>query len=467
MPSRTNVKYLLDIKTGVLYAALMSEDKKEIKDIRELGEVQSSGRRPKSVYGKTAYYIELGTQDDQNVDIYTLKWPSSEDFDNKVMPMMAVKSHPGDLVRAGIAKMPEQKSDNTEEENDAELQKAMESINKLIGLDEVKKKLRKQIALTRFAKLRGEILKKDDVKKPSLHMVFDGNPGTGKTTVAREYGKMLKAMGLLSKGHCVEVTRKDLVAGYIGQSEEKTQKKIEEAKGGVLFIDEAYALIVDGSDKDFGKQVVDQIVAEMENNRDDLVVIVAGYTEPMKKFINSNPGLKRRFVNYVHFSDFNEGELSKIIDFMSDNMDVVFAPEAKAAAVEKILTEKQSAGDAFGNAGTVRNLVELAFENAAYRVMEGKNLKDLRKLPKKELEAMVKHITLEDVQGVDLAGFGQDATRTGRSGFDTSDLEEKPRNSNPTALLDFAERSVRPFPVNDDVDSLFKPSKKKANGPKK
>lgn len=463
MPSQSTVKHLLDVKTGVLYAALISADKKEVLGMRELGEIKATGRRPTSVYGKTSYYIEIGTQNDKNIDIFTLDWPSKEDFEKDVMPKMAVKTHDGDLVRAGLANMPEKNDNDNSEENDAELKKAMESINKLIGLGNVKNKLRKQIALTRFAKLRGEVLKKPDVKKPSLHMVFDGNPGTGKTTVAREYGKMLKAMGLLSKGHCIEVTRKDLVAGYIGQSEEKTQKIIEQAKGGVLFIDEAYSLIVDGSDKDFGKQVVDQIVAEMENNRDDLVVIVAGYTEPMKKFINANPGLKRRFVNYVNFPDFDQNELADILDFMAADMDVVFAPDAKAAAIKKVWEEKQNAGESFGNAGTVRNLVELSFENAAYRVMEGKDMKELRKLPKKELENMVKFITADDVNAVNLDGVGQ-ATGGPNNGFDLNDVDMGV-SKGPTAKAAFTEKAVRPAPANDDkpVSSAVK---KPASKPK-
>ncbi len=456
MPSPNKTKYLVDVKTGVLYAALMSADSKSIQSIKELGEVVPNGKARKSVYGTTAYYFELGTEDQRTVPVYTLDWPSSDEFDKGTMPNVAVKKHPGDLVRAGLAAQPVKTNDNEDEENDAELKKAMEDINKLIGLDEVKTKLKRQIALTQMGKLKKEVLGKDDVHAPSLHMVFDGNPGTGKTTVAREYGKMLKAMGLLKKGHCVEVTRKDLVAGFIGQSEEKTQKVIESAKGGVLFIDEAYSLIVDGSEKDFGKQVVDQLVAEMENNRDDLVIIVAGYTEPMKKFINANPGLKSRFQNYVHFDDFSEQELGDIIDFMSKNMDVTFAPDAKAEALKKILAEKSGNEKDFGNGRTVRNLIELAIENAAYRVMQGTSMKELRKLPKKDLKALVTQITLQDVKDVNLTGFGQSNSGKG-VGF-KFDQEDKTITGH-KAIFDFGNSAGRSVAVNDD-QQIKKPAPK-------
>ena len=184
----------------------------------------------------------------------------------------------------------------------------MEELDALIGLQAIKHDVKELIAYVKVQKLREESGLKS--VPASLHLVFTGNPGTGKTTVARIIAKLYKQIGVLSSGQLVEVDRSGLVAGYVGQTALKTQQKIEEAMGGILFIDEAYALAKEGND--FGQEAVDTVLKAMEDNRSDFVVIVAGYTEPMERFIESNPGLKSRFNKYIEFADYTMEELTAI-----------------------------------------------------------------------------------------------------------------------------------------------------------
>ena len=241
----------------------------------------------------------------------------------------------------------------------------MEDLNKLIGLDSVKEDVKTLINLIKVRKMRVERgLKINDM---SLHMVFTGNPGTGKTTVARIISRIYKKLGVLSKGHFVEASRVDLVAEYVGQSAVKTKKVIDSAKGGVLFIDEAYSLSVD-SDKDFGHEVISTLLKEMEDSRGDLIVIVAGYPELMKNFLDSNPGLKSRFNKFIHFNDYSEDELSQIYELMGQEEGYKIEVTLKDALKEK-LEEAKKQGN-FANARSVRNIFEKSLANQANRLVD-------------------------------------------------------------------------------------------------
>ena len=213
----------------------------------------------------------------------------------------------------------------------------------------------------------------------SLHMVFTGNPGTGKTMMARMMARIYRSLGILSKGQLVEVDRSGLVAGYVGQTALKTQKVIEKAMGGVLFVDEAYAL--NGrSENDFGQEAIDTLLKAMEDHRDDLVVIVAGYTDLMDKFIHSNPGLESRFNRFLLFEDYSLDELVAIFK-MRCGKGYILSPEAEPL-VRDYIAEESAAGDSFGNARGVRNIFEhiLVAQNNRLAKMETVTRDDLMTL---------------------------------------------------------------------------------------
>ena len=248
----------------------------------------------------------------------------------------------------------EQKQEDTAKappkENIEDLQKELDSY---VGLSAVKREVKDLINLAAVERLRRQHgLPTADM---SLHMVFSGNPGTGKTTIARLMARVYHSLGILSKGQLVEVDRSGLVAGYVGQTAIKTRKVIDSALGGVLFIDEAYALNGGGAN-DFGQEAIDTLLKAMEDHRDDLVVIVAGYTDLMDKFIHSNPGLESRFNRFLLFEDYSLDELVAIFK-MRCGKGYVLSPEAEPL-VRDYIAEESAAGDSFGNARGVRNIFE-------------------------------------------------------------------------------------------------------------
>ena len=242
----------------------------------------------------------------------------------------------------------------------------MEELNELVGLRTVKHDVKELVALAKVRKLREE-----RGMKPvpvSLHLVFSGNPGTGKTTVARILAKLYKEIGILEKGQLIETDRSGLVAGYVGQTAIKTRERIDEAMGGVLFIDEAYALNKEG--ENYGQEAIDTILKAMEDHRDKFVVIVAGYTELMKEFIDSNPGLKSRFNKFFEFQDYTVDELQAIFKLQCDKYQYKLTEEAEAAVRDEIIMREAAKGENFANAREVRNLFEKIITNQAARVAE-------------------------------------------------------------------------------------------------
>ena len=249
-------------------------------------------------------------------------------------------------------------------------------LDSYIGLGAVKEEVHNLINMVQVYKLRREHdLPTTDM---SLHMVFTGNPGTGKTMMARMMARIYRSLGILSKGQLVEVDRSGLVAGYVGQTALKTQKVIEKAMGGVLFVDEAYAL--NGkSENDFGQEAIDTLLKAMEDHRDDLVVIVAGYTDLMDKFIHSNPGLESRFNRFLLFEDYTVDEMMGIFK-MRCGKGYVLAPDAEPLVRDYIAEE--SADGSFGNGRGVRNIFEhiLVAQNNRLAKMDSVTRDDLMTL---------------------------------------------------------------------------------------
>jgi len=266
-------------------------------------------------------------------------------------------------------------------------------MNQLIGLEEIKQKVKDHSKYLEFLKLRKEKGFKEK-EKIDIHSVFTGNPGTGKTTVAKMMGLLYKKMGLLTKGHVTEVDRADLVGEYIGQTAPKVKEVIEKARGGVLFIDEAYALARSNDDsKDFGREVIEILVKEMSNGKGDLAVIVAGYPKEMKHFIQSNPGLKSRFKHFFDFPDYLPQDLIKIAHFSSESREIKFTPESFTILKEIITAAYRDRDKTFGNARFVQDLLDKAKLNMALRLMARKNP---MRLSKNELS----EIQISDVVGL-------------------------------------------------------------------
>ena len=248
------------------------------------------------------------------------------------------------------------------------LEEVLAELDGLCGLEQVKKDVKSLINLVKVRKLRQEAGL--PVPPMSLHLVFMGNPGTGKTTVARLLAKIYHAIGVLSKGQLVEVDRSGLVAGFVGQTAIKTQEVVQKAIGGVLFIDEAYALVNQENGNDFGHEAIEVLLKNMEDHRDDLIVIVAGYTNLMEKFIHSNPGLESRFNKYFFFEDYDAGQLMEIFRSMCSKNGYALSPEADQWAQEAFRDLYEHRDENFGNARDVRNLFEKAVARHSDRVVQ-------------------------------------------------------------------------------------------------
>ncbi|MGB9866866.1 MAG: AAA family ATPase [Bacillota bacterium] len=246
------------------------------------------------------------------------------------------------------------------------ISQCLQELNQLVGLKEIKELVAELYAYIEVQRRRARFGL--TCQPMSLHMIFSGNPGTGKTTVARVLGRMFKELGILKKGHVVEVERADLVGEYIGHTAQKTREQVHRALGGVLFIDEAYSL-ARGGEKDFGRECIDVLVKSMEDHRDELVLILAGYKEEMAKFLTCNPGLRSRFPIQLDFPDYTAEELLEIAEIMFATRQYRMTPEARQAFLKKI-KQKLVTEVIPGNARTVRNMVERAIRYQAVRLVE-------------------------------------------------------------------------------------------------
>lgn len=276
---------------------------------------------------------------------------------------------------------------------DKTLEQLLEELHTLIGLENVKKSIQENITYLNFSKLRKE-KGFHDSSSMSLHGVFTGNPGTGKTTIVKMLGKIYKKMGLLSKGHVIEADRAGLIGEFIGQTAPKTKKMIDQARGGILFIDEAYSLARgDDDSKDFGKEAIEVLLKEMSDGQGDLAIICAGYPKQMEIFIESNPGLKSRFSNYFHFDDYLPEELFAIAQLSAKNKEVTFSPEAENLLKEELINVYRRRDESFGNARYVNAVVDESKMNLGTRIMQHPNIE---LLTREDLQT----ITLEDMKSV-------------------------------------------------------------------
>ncbi|WP_423055322.1 AAA family ATPase [Zhaonella formicivorans] len=284
------------------------------------------------------------------------------------------------------------------------LKEIIGELNSLIGLTTVKKLIEELYAFVEIQKRRG---KENLIADPLvLHMVFKGNPGTGKTTVARILGKLFKELAVISKGHIIEVERADLVGEYIGHTAQRTREQVKKALGGILFIDEAYSL-ARGGEKDFGKEAIDVLVKAMEDYKNNFILILAGYKDEMEWFMQANPGLRSRFPLHIEFPDYTVTELLAIAKLMAEQRQYSFNAEA-LAELERILRKQLLLGHSKnGNARLVRNIIEKSIRLQAVRLIKQATItrEDLVTLTKED----VKEEWINEIHGKDREWIGMQA----------------------------------------------------------
>jgi len=281
-----------------------------------------------------------------------------------------------DTKNAGAAARPAGETDEAvdleAEFKASNIQEVLDKLDReLIGLKPIKTRIREIAALLLVDRLRKQFAL--TAETPTLHMCFTGNPGTGKTTVAMRMGEILKRLGYVREGHLVTVTRDDLVGQYIGHTAPKTKEVIKKAMGGVLFIDEAYYLYKPENERDYGAESIEILLQVMENNRDDLVVILAGYKDKMDRFFQSNPGMRSRIAHHLDFPDYSADELMAIARLMLAEQNYRFSPEGEKAFAEYIPLRMQLSH--FANARSIRNALDRARLRQANRLFAGKKKK--------------------------------------------------------------------------------------------
>lgn len=310
--------------------------------------------------------------------------PKPKSIEEVVPNLQEFCKYVNDII-AGKYQTENEEEKEKNEENKIDVESILNELNTYTGLSKVKEEVSELVNLIQMRKKR----EANGLKNPQMtyHLCFMGNPGTGKTTVARIIANLYKALGIVKKGHLVEVSRQDLVGEYVGQTAPKTKKVIKKAYGGILFIDEAYSLSNKGNVHDYGQEAIEVLLKEMEDNRDKLIVIVAGYDDLMKDFLSSNPGLESRFNTFIHFEDYDANELVKIIDAISLKNDYVINEDCKKYLQEKFEQVCVKKDKDFANARYARNLFENAIKNQASRVAKLSDDIEVEKL---------KELTIED-----------------------------------------------------------------------
>ena len=263
---------------------------------------------------------------------------------------------------------------SVEEDPPRPLEDLLKELDALVGLQHVKEDVRQLINFLKVQKMREE--KGMPALPISRHLVFYGNPGTGKTTIARLLAQIYRSLQILSRGHLIESDRGDLVAGYVGQTALKVKEVVSQALGGVLFIDEAYALNAEGRGNDFGQEAVETLLKLMEDHRHDFVVIVAGYTEKMEEFISSNPGLRSRFTKFLYFEDYTPEQLVEIFKGFCAKASFKLTSDAEQRLLELFKLLSLARDESFGNARTSRNLFEITISKQANRIVTLANINE-------------------------------------------------------------------------------------------